>query len=390
MLDLHRRIRMGMVGGGIDSLIGPVHRMAAELDGDIRLVAGAFSSDARRSRQAGEHYGIAPERAYASYEEMFVCERRRDDAIDFVVIATPNHLHLPIALAALNDGFHVLSEKPATATLLEAQLLRDIVYRSDRLYGLAFTYTGYGLVRQAREICSRGELGAIRKVVAEYSQGWLSGDIENAGQKQAVWRTDPRQSGIGGCISDIGVHAFNLVEFVTGRRVAELAAQVSSVVAGRVLDDDCNVLLRLDNGAPGILVASQIATGERNGLTLRVYGEKGSLVWSQEEPDRLVMTSPDCSTNVIHGGSNSGALSESSRAAFRLPLGHPGGLIEAFANIYRDFSGAILADDPCALGMTLVPTIDDGVRSMAFVDAALCSSHASSIWTRIEGTSKSI
>jgi predicted dehydrogenase len=378
---------MGMVGGGPGSFIGPVHRMAAELDGEIRLVAGAFSSDARRSREAGERYGIDPERAYANYEEMFASERQRDDAIDFVTIATPNHLHLPIATAALDNGFHVLSDKPATATLTEAWALRDTVRRSGRLYGLTYTYTGYGLIREAREICARGELGSIRKVVVQYSQGWLSEVIEAAGQKQAAWRTDPAQAGIGGCITDIGVHAFHLLEFVTGRRVAEIAAQLSSVVSGRALDDDCNVLLRLDNGSPGVLVASQIAAGERNDLTLRVYGESGGLMWSHDHPNRLTLSSLDGCTTILHGAANSVGLSDGAKAAFRLPLGHPEGYIEAFANIYRDFAAAVRVGDTASLHRSAVPTIDAGVRGMAFVDAAVRSSREGSVWTRIDESS---
>jgi predicted dehydrogenase len=383
MLESGRILQMGMVGGGAGSFIGPVHRMAAELDGAIRLVAGAFSSDARRSREAGKHYGISAERAYANYNEMFASERRRDDPIDFVAIVTPNHLHLPVARAALENGFHVLSDKPATATLAEAQTLRDIVQRSGRLYGLTYTYTGYGLVREAREICGRGELGTVRKVVAEYAQGWLSERIEATGQKQASWRADPAQSGIGGCVTDIGVHAFNLLEFVTGQRVAAVAAQLSSIVPGRVLDDDCNVLLRLESGAPGVLCASQIAAGQRNGLRLRVYGEKAGLDWCQEDPNRLIISSLDGSTKVLPGASNSAALSDASRSVFRLPLGHPEGYIEAFANIYRDFGGAVLTGDEAALSKTAVPTIEEGVRGMAFVDAAVRSSLAGSIWTLV-------
>jgi len=386
MLESSRVVRMGMVGGGAGSFIGPVHRMAAELDGGIRLVAGAFSSDIGRSREAGKHYGVAPERSYANYQAMFAGERGRDDAIDFVAIVTPNYLHLPIARAALDNGFHVLSDKPATATLVEAKTLRDIVVRSGRLYGLTYTYTGYGLVREAREICARAELGAIRKVVVEYSQGWLSESIEAVGQKQAAWRTDPAQAGIGGCIADIGVHAFNLLEFVTGRQVAEVAAQLSSIVPQRALDDDCNVLLRLDNGTPAILIASQIAAGERNGLTIKVYGEKSGLMWSHEDPNRLTVSSLDGCTKILHGAANSMALSDGAKAAFRLPLGHPEGYIEAFANIYRDFAASVRNGDVGALQRSAVPTIDAGVRAMAFVDAAVRSSRANSPWTRIDGS----
>lgn len=377
-------MRLGMVGGGAGSFIGPVHRMAAELDGRIRLVAGAFSSDPQRSREAGEHYGIEPARAYASYTAMFTEERRRDDAIDFVAIVTPNHLHLPVAQAALEQGFHVLSDKPATATLPEALALREAVRRSGRLYGLTYTYTGYGLVREARALCARGELGTIRKVVVEYAQGWLAERLEATGQRQAAWRADPAQAGIGGCIGDIGVHAFNLLEFVTGLRVTSLAAQLSQVVPGRLLDDDCNILLRLDNGAPAVLIASQVAAGERNGLALQVYGERGGLRWSQEDPNRLTVTAVDGDTRILHAGTNAPALSEGARAAFRLPLGHPEGCIEAFANIYRDFAAAILNGDAASLARSAVPTIDDGVRGMAFVDAAVRSSQANSAWTPLD------
>jgi predicted dehydrogenase len=373
-----------MVGGGAGSFIGPVHRMAAELDGEIRLVAGAFSRDARRSREAGEHYGIAPERAYASYTEMFAGEQARDDAIEFVAIVTPNHLHFPVARAALETGFHVLSDKPATATHAEALALREMVRRSGKLYGLTYTYTGYGLVREARGICARGELGSIRKVVVEYSQGWLSEAIEATRQKQAAWRSDPAQAGIGGCITDIGVHAFRLLEFVTGQRVAEVAAQLSSVVPGRSLDDDCNVLLRLDNGTPGILIASQIAAGERNGLTLKVYGERCGLLWSHEDPNRLILSFLDGSTKILHGGANSAALRDVSRAQFRLPVGHPEGYIEAFANIYRDFAVAVRDREVGSVHGSAVSTIDDGVRGMAFVDAAVRSNREGTAWTRID------
>jgi predicted dehydrogenase len=373
-----------MVGGGAGSFIGPVHRMAAELDGGVRLVAGAFSHDAGRSREAGEHYGVDPERAYTNYQEMFAREASRDDGIDFVAIVTPNYLHLPIARAALESGFHVLSDKPATATLSEAQTLRDIVRRSGRVYGLTYTYTGYGLIREAREICARGDLGAIRKVVVEYAQGWLSERIESTGQKQAAWRSDPAQAGLGGCIADIGVHAFNLLEFVTGRRVVEVAGQLSSLVPGRALDDDCNVLLRLDNGSPAVLVASQVAAGECNRLTLRAYGERGGLLWSHENPNQLMLSSLDGSTTIRQGAVNSALLSQGGKSAFRLPLGHPEGYIEAFANIYSDFAAAIRGGDAGALQQSAVATIDEGVRGLAFVEAAVRSSREGSVWTRID------
>ncbi len=379
-----RKLRMGMVGGGPGSFIGPVHRMAAELDAEIELVAGAFSQSAEKSRAAADSYRIDPARAYASYSQMMTEEAKRPDGMDFVAIVTPNHLHLPIARAAMEAGFHVMSDKPATANLAEALELKEIVARTGRLYALTFTYTGYPMVREARELCRGGALGAVRKVLVEYLQGWLSQPLETTGQKQAEWRSDPARSGIGGCIGDIGVHAFNLVEYVTGQPVAKLSAMLRTMVPGRVLDDDCSAMLTLENGAPGILAASQIAVGERNGLRLRVYGDKGGLAWNQEDPTRLHLTWNDRPDETLHGGS--GFLSEAARSATRLPLGHPEGLIEAFANIYRDFARAVFArmDAPDAKLSESVCGIDEGVRSMAFVERAVASSAAQGAWTALE------
>ena len=373
-------VRMGMVGGGPGAFIGPVHRMAAELDGAIELVAGAFSSDPQKSKAAGRTYGVADDRAYASCQEMLEREAARPDRIDFVSIVTPNHLHLPVAAAALDRGFHVMSDKPATATLDEARQLRDRVARARRLYGLTHTYTGYPLIREARTMCARGDLGAIRKVVVEYSQGWLSDRLEETGQKQAAWRADPAQAGVGGCSGDIGVHAFNIAEFVTGLKVTSMCASLSSIVAGRQLDDDCNALLRLSNGAAGVLHTSQVAAGERNGLRLRVYGERGGLDWSQETPNTLQINWNDRPSQIFHGAGNAPYLSEWSRSAFRLPLGHPEGFIEAFANIYRDFASAIRTHNDLP---DVVPGIDDGVRGMAFVHCAVESSRTGSRWVDV-------
>src|SRR6201993_2743829 len=265
-----RKLRMGMVGGGPGAFIGPVHRMAAELDGKIELVAGAFSQSAEKSRLAGEAYKIDASRAYADYKSMLEAEKKRSDAIAFVAIVTPNHLHLPVALASLATGFPVMSDKPATATYAEAVELEKAVAKSGLPYGLTHTYAGYALVREAREICASGQLGRIRKIVVEYLQGWLSKPIETSGQKQASWRSDPALSGPGGCIGDIGVHAFHLAEYVTGLQVIELNASLLSVVEGRRVDDDCTALLHYDNGATGALLTSQVAAGEGNGLRLRV------------------------------------------------------------------------------------------------------------------------
>ena len=369
-----RKLRMGMVGGGPGAFIGPVHRIAAELDGRIQLVAGAFSQSAERSRAAGESYRIDPARAYANYEEMIAAEKKRDDRIDFVAIVTPNHLHLPVAKAALQAGFPVMSDKPATATYAEAKTLESEVKKSGLPYGLTHTYAGYPLVREARAICATGQLGEIRKIAVEYLQGWLSQPIETTGQKQAAWRSDPALSGPGGCIGDIGVHAFHLMEYVTGLRVTDLNAQLRSVVATRRVDDDCTALLRLDNGANAVLMASQIAAGEGNGLRLRVYGEAGSLDWRQEDPNRLRLKWLEGPEEIRHA--SGGYLSDEARAATRLPGGHPEGYLEAFAVLYREFADGLEAwkkGNTHPLPGTL-PGIEAGVRGMRFIDRAIESS----------------
>ncbi|MFZ5721824.1 MAG: Gfo/Idh/MocA family protein [Pseudomonadota bacterium] len=364
-----------MVGGGPGSFIGPVHRMAAELDGQIRLVAGVFSRDPDRSRQAAEAWGVDPARTYPDYGTLIEAEAARADGARLAAIVTPNHLHFGIAAAALKAGLHVMSEKPATRDLGEAQALADIVAASGRLYGLTHVYTGYPMVREAREIVARGDLGAVRKIVVEYAQGWLSRPIERDGDRQAAWRADPAQAGAGGCIGDIGTHAFNLAEFVTGRRVETLCADVSTIVPGRVLDDDCNVLLRFAGGARGVLIASQVSAGARNGLTIKVYGEKGGLGWSHERHAELVVDWLDGPTQVLHAGS--GYLSAPARAGSRIPAGHPEGFIEAFANIYRDFADAIVEGRASAAP---VPGIEEGVRAMAFVERAVVASRAGAGW----------
>ena len=375
---------MGLVGGGPGSFIGPVHRMAAELDGTIELVAGAFSQSPEKSRASAASYRIDESRAYASYQQMIELEAKRSDGIDFVAIVTPNHLHLPVARAAMEAGLHVMSDKPATANLAEALELQQIVERTNRLYALTFTYTGYPLVREARELCRTGALGNIRKVLVEYLQGWLSQPLEKTGQKQAEWRADPARNGVGGCIGDIGVHAFNIVEYVTGHQVKDLSATLRTMVPGRALDDDCSAMLTLDNNAPGILAASQIAIGERNGLRLRVYGDKGSLEWYQEDPNRLHLRWLDRPDQTVHAGT--AGLTEAARHAMRLPVGHPEGLIEAFANIYHDFSQAVSARaaKPNAKLNESLCGIEEGVRSMAFIQRAVESSQAKGEWTALK------
>jgi len=369
-----RKLRMGMVGGGPGAFIGPVHRMAAELDGKIEMVAGAFSQSAERSRAAGASFRIDPSRAYAGYEEMLAAERTRADGIDFVVIATPNHFHLPVAVAALEAGFAVVSDKPATATYAEVLELEAAVEKAGLPYALTHTYAGYALVREARAICQSGQLGKIRKVAVEYLQGWLSKPLETTGQKQAAWRSDPALNGPGGCIGDIGTHAFHLVEYVTGLEVTSLNAALRTVVEGRKLDDDCNALLRLENDATGTLMASQVAAGEGNGLRLRVYGESGSIDWRQEDPNRLRVKWLDGPEEIRHAAG--GYLSADARGVTRLPGGHPEGYIEAFAVLYREFADAFWSwriGETNALPATL-PGIRAGVRGMRFIERAIESS----------------
>ena len=373
-----RKLRMGMVGGGPGAFIGPVHRIAAELDGRIELVAGAFSQSAERSRAAGESYRIQADRAYADFRQMLESEQKRPDPIDFVAIVTPNHLHLPVAVAALDAGFPVMSDKPATATYAEAVALEAKVRESGLPYGLTHTYAGYALVREARALCASGELGPIRKIAVEYLQGWLSRPIETTGQKQAAWRSDPALSGPGGCIGDIGVHAFHLLEYVTGLAVVSLNASLLSVVPTRKVDDDCTAMLKLNNGATGTLIASQVAAGEGNGLGLRIYGEVGSLEWRQEDPNRLRVKWLDRPEEIRHASGS--YLSQDARAVTRLPGGHPEGYLEAFAVLYREFAdalGAWQSGQKNPLPPTL-PGIVAGVRGMRFIDRAIESSHRQS------------
>ncbi|HZP06511.1 MAG TPA: Gfo/Idh/MocA family oxidoreductase [Terracidiphilus sp.] len=373
-----RKLRMGLVGGGPGAFIGPVHRIAAELDGKIELVAGAFSHSAERSREAGARFGIDPARAYADYTAMLDAERKRPDGIDFIVITTPNHLHLPVAKAALEAGIPVMSDKPATATYEEAVELEAVVRKSGLPYGLTHTYAGYAMVREARAICAAGKLGTIRKVAVEYFQGWLSRPLETTGHKQAAWRSDPAQSGLGGAIGDIGTHAFHLLEYVSGLQVTAINATLRTVVPGRKLDDDCNAFLRLNNGAAGTLACSQIAAGELNDPRLRIYGENGSIEWRQQDPNRLIVKWLDGPEEVHHAAAS--YLSKDALAVVRVPSGHPEGYLEAFAVLYREFAEALVAwkkGEKNPLPATL-PGITAGVRGMRFIERAIASN-------RIEG-----
>ena len=387
---MSRKIRYGMVGGGRGAFIGAVHRIAANIDGQIELVAGAFSSDPEKSKASGADFFLSPDRVYGSYQELVTQEAAlpADQRIDFVSIVTPNHVHFPAAKAALEAGFHVLSDKPATFDLAEAKKLAAIVKKTGLLYGLTHNYTGYPLVKEARHLVHSGKLGKIRKVVVEYPQGWLATRIEASGQKQAAWRTDPKRSGAAGCIGDIGTHAENLAEYITGLQISELAADLTAFVKGRKLDDDGNVLLRFKGGAKGVLHSSQISVGEENNLNIRVYGELGGLEWHQNEPNTLLVKWMDQPMQVYRTAN--GYLSDAAKAAGRTPPSHPEGYLEAFANIYKNFATAIrarqagkkLAKDDVANDY---PKIEDGVRGMAFIEAVVASSKANAAWTKIGG-----
>ena len=367
-------LRMGMVGGGAGAFIGHIHRLAARLDGQIELLCGAFSRDPENCRQTGQALGLNSTRCYDSYNIMMETEAGLPPEIrmDFVVIVTPNHVHFPVAKAALEAGFHVLSDKPATLNLQEARDLAEIVHTSGRSYGLTHTYLGYPLVTAARDIVASGGIGKVRKVFAEYIQGWLAGEVET---KQADWRTDPARSGASGCMGDIGTHVHNLVEYVTNRKMTHVAADLTIFVDGRRLDDDGSALFRMEEGIKGTLSASQICVGRENSLSFRIYGEIGGLEWNQEEPNTLIRTYQDRPTEIIRAGQ--GYLPQSVQTQFRTPAGHPEGYIEAFANIYLEFAEAIRTKGGVKAGM------DAALRGMAFVDALVESSENNSAWTEI-------
>jgi len=373
---------MGMVGGGEGAFIGVVHRMAAAIDGEIELVCGAFSSDPERALRSGEALHLPQNRCYSSYKDMMDAEAAlpESERMQFVAIVTPNHMHFPVAEAALRSGFHVLSDKPATLNLDEALRLREIVSETGLLYGLTHTYTGYPLVKEARTRVASGEIGAVRKIVVEYSQGWLAFQTDDD-DKQAAWRLDPARAGISSCMGDIGVHAANLAEYITGLQVEELCADLNAFVEGRTLDDDGSILLRLSGGARGVLTASQVSVGEENRLTIRVYGDKGSLEWEQQQPNTLYLRWPDRPTEVLRTGAD--GLSELASLNIRTPMGHPEGYLEAFANIYMAFAGQIRAremgEEP-GLRAADCPGIEDAVRGMTFIELAVAASASDVKW----------
>lgn len=379
---------MGMIGGGTGSFIGAVHRIAANADGLIELVCGALSSRKEVALESGRSLFLPEERIYTSYDEMFEKESllSPDERMDFVSIVTPNHAHFDPAKKALDHGFHVMIDKPITLTLEEAKLLKEKVDQSGLLLGLTHTYTGYPMVKQAKEIVSSGVLGKIVKVYVSYHQGWLSKFSEKKEGTQASWRTDPKKSGKAGGMGDIGTHAFNLAEYITGLEVTELCAQLNIVVENRLLDDDGAVLLKFNNGATGVLTATQIAAGEENELIIKVYGEKGGIIWQQQEPNTLLLKWQDKPAEVLRAGSS--YLSPLAQHNTRTPGGHPEGYLEAFANIYKNFAYALSAkmDDLGSSDSRLVefPSVQEGIRGMAFIENVVRSAGSSKKWSDFE------
>jgi len=389
-MKLNRKLKMGMIGGGPGAFIGEVHRKAARMDGQIELVAGAFDINPRKSKQMGRRLYVDSRRTYRNYEEMIERELKlpEGERIDFVSITTPNNWHFPIAKAFLEAGFHVMCEKPMTFNVPEARALRAIVKKSRRVFGLMHNYTGYPMVKLARDMVRQGDLGKIRKIVVQYPQGWLATALERTGQQQAAWRTDPKQSGGSGCMGDIGTHAENLAEYITGLKITHICADLTVFVKGRKLDDDGNCIVRFTQGARGILHASQISIGEENGLAIWVYGEKRGLEWHQEHPNYLYVKTPDGPVQVWRRGNDYvGEKSPAAARATRLPFGHPEAFFEAFANVYCNFADTVRArmegkkPDPLTLDF---PDVDDGLRGMLFIETLLASTKSKQKWTAMK------
>lgn len=381
---------MGMVGGGKGAFIGGVHRMAANLDGEIELVCGAFSSNPEKSKLSGEDLYLQENRVYASFEEMIEREKQlpEGERMDFVSIVTPNHMHYAPAMLALENGFHVVCDKPLAFTMDEAKALVNKVKETGLIFCLTHNYTGYPMVKEARMMIKNGHLGKIRKVVAAYPQGWLSSLVEVASDnKQAGWRTDPSKAGASGCMGDIGTHAENLAEYITGLKIEALCADLTTFVPGRKLEDDGNVLVKFEGGAKGIIYASQISVGEENNLSINVYGEKGGIEWRQEEPNTLVVKYQDKPKEIWRTGGDKNYLSPETMRATRIPGGHPEGFIEAFANLYKEVAGAIrdrLENKANNVEGYDFPTVEDGLRGMAFIENLIASSNSDQKWHKFE------
>jgi predicted dehydrogenase len=382
-----RKLRMGMVGGGKDAFIGAIHRIAANMDGLIELCCGALSIHPEMAKESGKILFLPEDRTYLSYEEMIKKESEMpaDKRIDFITIVTPNFAHFAPAMMALDHGFNVIIEKPMTFTLEEAKELKKKVEQTGLQLCLTHTYSGYPMVKQARSMVQNGELGKPRKIVVEYMQGWLSKLSEKEGNAGAAWRTDPSKSGKAGCMGDIGTHAAHLAEYVSGLKITQLCANLNVVVPGRMLDDDGNVLLKFENGVNGVLVASQIAAGEENNLTLRIYGEKGSIEWAQMEPNTLLVKWLDQPAQILRAGNNyPNILSKAALDNCRTPGGHPEGYLEAFANIYKNFAHTLLAKlegKTPTKEMLDFPQVDEGVRGMAFIENVVASGKSNEKWT---------
>jgi predicted dehydrogenase len=384
---MNRKLRMGMIGGGKDAFIGAIHRIAANMDGLIELVCGALSSSPEKAIESGRTLFLPEDRIYPNYEEMILQESRlpAGKRMDFVSIVTPNHAHFAPAMMALDHGFHVVIDKPITFTLEEAKLLKKKTEEKGLSLLLTHTYAGYPMVKQAREMVKAGELGNIRKIIVEYPQGWLSRLSEKDGNPQAAWRTDPAKSGKSGCMGDIGTHAAHLAEYISGLKITKLCADLSIVVDGRALDDDGNVLLKFDNGSNGVLIASQIAAGEENALRIRVYGENGGLEWAQQEPNTLILKWLDSPVQILRAGGHN--LSNYAAFNSRTPGGHPEGYLEAFANLYRNFALCISAQNEgikAAPEAYDYPSVDEGIRGMAFINNVVKSSLSNDKWTNFE------
>ncbi len=388
-MSLNRKLRMALIGGGPGAFIGDVHCKAARMDGKIELVGGVFSRDLAKSQAAGRTYCVDPKRVYGSYEELVEKEKQlpEPERVDFVAITTPNHLHFPIARQCLKAGFHVMCEKPMTLTVKEANALRDLVRKSGLVFGLMHNYTGYPMVKLARDFVRQGDLGELRKIVVQYPQGWLSDPQEKSGSKQAGWRTDPAQSGAGGAIGDIGTHAENLCEYLTALKIVELCADINTFVKGRRLDDDANCLVHFEQGVKGLLHVSQIANGEENDIAIWIFGSKKGLEWHQEQPNYLYIKDYKGPVQVWRRGNPYiGEKSPAAGRASRLPFGHPEGFIEAFANVYVNFAdtlGAHLANEKPDPLMLDFPTVDDGLRGMLFIETVLDSARSKKKWTKM-------
>jgi predicted dehydrogenase len=382
-----RKLRMGMIGGGPGAFIGAVHRIAANMDGMIELVCGAFSSDPEKSKQAGKELFLPIDRVYGSYKEMIRSENALpgNERMDFVSIVTPNHVHFEPAKLALENGFHVVLDKPMTFDLDEAKQLKQVVEKSGKYFCLTHTYTGYPMIKQARQMVKDGLLGNIRKIYIEYPQGWLSTFLEGTDQKQASWRTDPSKSGIAGAMGDIGTHAFNMAEYVSGLQVTHMCSNLNTYVKGRKLDDDGDVLLKFNNGASGILFATQIAAGEENNIKIRVYGEKGGLEWQQKDANTLEIKWLDKPAERFRTGA--GYLYSYATHNTRTPAGHPEGYLEAFANLYRNFAlcvDAQLNNEKPKPEWLDFPGVEEGVRGMAFIENVVAASKSDKKWKNFE------